>query len=198
MRKRTCDEIGKVCPVCGYNCIRSGYCEHVVTILCHDTDGSDVVAPLYFGLGLMSDEFDELFNAIAGFAFKWLKGDQQQRSTLAERVADAPPELQNLLKGAINAVEDPMFEFGDVTDDEEEWVCYECREGLRKEFETLFKSLYQEQPSAIRSECWTVCQPMVSWSGETFWAKEAQECAEGITQRAEALAAAIQEFADGK
>ena len=39
---------------------------------------------------------------------------------------------------------------------------------------------------------------MVSWSGETFWAKDAQECAGGITRRAEALAVAIQEFVDEK
>jgi hypothetical protein len=94
-------------------------------------------------------------------------------------------EVRQLLKEAIEALENPEHGREEYDETIEEWVRYQCFAWMRQAFEGLFDYFFREQSSAIGCEDWRVDGFMVGWSGVTYWAKDAEECVAGIVSLVE-------------
>ena len=179
---RVSDNQGPTCPVCGTSDTADKWCKHLVTVRCDDCDGFDAAAPLYFGNGVMGDEFDELFNALVTLAATWMRASEVERCELERVCMSLAVDLEPL----IDSVIDQLKALSCQTNDEEE-LRNEIEEQLLLDngFRDLFEACWKVESTAISAENWEVSHsPGLTWSGTTFWASDAQECAKGICNKA--------------
>ena len=179
------EDQSKVCPVCHVSAFKGEWCQHLVTVRCDDGDGFETIAPIYFGNGVFAGcNFDDLFNAVVELAFMWLNSNDERRAALERKCQSFDINLRELMDWVIRRLKcDPNPSDNDGYEDRREYIMYGLL-ALRGQLQDLFKKCWNAEPTSLSAWNWEITSgPGCSWTGTTFWASDAQVCAEGIELR---------------
>ncbi len=198
--------VAQCCPICGTDVFESASaaCEHFLTFMDHENNEYNTSAPIYFDNGRLDREMEELHQLTLRFAVRWLEGDQRHRDEAERKVARLDPTLRTFFRAAVKKLEAHRREWGsgdaskgtveeDIEGDMEGDIeCYVLRS--QEMLQNLFRQYWKDQPSAVKVTYWEISdQPGLSWTGELFWATNAQACADGIRRTIDQHTAVLRE-----